>query len=84
MQTGGKLKPAGRCTKWFKVSFIIGKVDTCNFVRTMNLLTSTCIYLQNPYPFFIPLKFDFKYDNDVKMGATCTVSVSSGHEGACQ
>lgn len=61
------------------------KSRLCKFLNTINLLTPTSLYMyEKNYLFFIPLKFDFKSNNDVKMGTTCSVSVSGGHEGACQ
>lgn len=39
--------------------------------------------MKKNYLFFILLKFDFKFNNDVKMGIMCLVFVSGGYEGVC-
>lgn len=69
--------------KWLNVFFIIGKVDYV-FVNIINFLIFILLYMyEKNYLFFILLKFDFKFNNDVKMGIMCLVFVSGGYEGVC-
>lgn len=56
----------------------------CKFVNIINFLIFILLYMyEKNYLFFILLKFDFKFNNDVKMGIMCLVFVSGGYEGVC-